>query len=105
MFNLQGLYRLADIGKQLGIDLWNYTSSQGPLLQKALDFLIPYVLEKETWPYSQISPISASCNGCIFVLSAAVSYPKMEGVYMKSFKYFIKDRPFFDVHNLPCLGR
>jgi hypothetical protein len=35
---------------------------------------------------------------------AAVSYPKMESVYMKSFKYLIKDRPFFDVHNLPCLG-
>ena len=77
----------------------------GPLLQKALDFLMPYVLEKETWPYSQISPISAHVTAADLFCHAPVSYPKMEDVYMKSFKYFIKDRPFFDVHNLPCLGR
>jgi hypothetical protein len=107
LFNLQGLFRLADIGQQLGIDLWNYTSSssQGPLLQKALDFLMPYVLEKEPWPYSQISAISGHITAADLFCHAAISYPKMEGVYMKSFKYFIRDRPFFDVHNLPCLGR
>jgi hypothetical protein len=104
MFNLQGLYRLANIGKRLGIDLWNYTSSQEPLLQKGLDFLIPYVLEKETWPYSQISPISRHSAAYLFC-HAAVNYPKSEGVYMKSYKYFIRDRPFFDVHNLSCLTR
>ena len=42
----------------------------GPFaLQKALDFLMPYVLEKETWPYSQISPISAHVTAGRFVLS------------------------------------
>jgi hypothetical protein len=104
MFNLQGLYRLANIGKRLGIDLWNYTSSQEPLLQKGLDFLIPYILEKETWPYSQISPISRHSAAYLFC-HAAVNNPKSEGVYMKSYKYFSWDRPFFDVHNLSCLTR
>jgi hypothetical protein len=43
MFNLYGLFRLADIGKNIGIDVWDYGSPDKPLLQKALDFLLPYI--------------------------------------------------------------
>ena len=35
MFNLHGLFKLANVGKHLGIDLWNYRVSDAPLLQKA----------------------------------------------------------------------
>jgi hypothetical protein len=56
-FNLLGLFKLASIGEQLGIDLWNYETPEGAGLQKALDYLIPSLLNKETWPHSQIKLI------------------------------------------------
>jgi hypothetical protein len=54
IFNLLGLFKLASIGERLGIDLWNYKTSEGEGLQKALDYLLPSILNKETWPHSQI---------------------------------------------------
>lgn len=57
IFNLQGLFYIAKIGEHTGIDLWNYETSEGAGLHKALDYLLPYVMGKETWPHKQIKPI------------------------------------------------
>lgn len=56
IFNLYGLVLLARIGDLVGVDLWNY-QIQGTGLRKALDFVIPYALDTQTWPYSQIMPL------------------------------------------------
>ena len=55
MYNLLGLFQLASIGDRLGIDLWNY-EVHGAGLKKALDFILPYALDKIPWPYKQIQP-------------------------------------------------
>ena len=55
MFNLLGLFKLANIGQNAGIDIWNYKTDGVPLLQKALDFLLPYIIKKHPWPYSQVT--------------------------------------------------
>ena len=34
MFNLLGLFRLASIGKRIGMDLWHYETSQGAELER-----------------------------------------------------------------------
>ena len=57
MFNLLGLFKLAIIGKRIGMDLWHYETSQGAGLQMALDYLLPYALKKQDWPHSQTGPI------------------------------------------------
>ena len=57
IFNLLGFFNLAKIGDNIGIDLWNYETPKGSGLQKALDYLLPYALGKETWPHKQIKPI------------------------------------------------
>jgi Alginate lyase len=57
IFNLLAFFNLAKIGQHVGIDLWEYKTRQGSGLQKALDYLLPYILEKEPWPYEQIKPI------------------------------------------------
>jgi hypothetical protein len=59
-FNLQGLFELANIGQHIGLDLWNMTNQAAagapkPLLQSALDYLLPYALKKQVWPYPQIA--------------------------------------------------
>lgn len=60
IFNLLGLFNLAKIADRIGIDLWDYKTPEGSGLQKALDYLLPYALKKETWPYKQIKPIYMS---------------------------------------------
>jgi len=60
IINLLGFFNLAKIGDRIGIDLWDYKTPEGSGLQKALDYLLPYALKKETWPYKQIKPIYMS---------------------------------------------
>ena len=49
VYNLLGLFLLANLGDKIGIDLWNH-EAQGAGLKKALDFILPYELEKKPWP-------------------------------------------------------
>jgi hypothetical protein len=52
-----GLFNLAKVGGNIGIDLWNYDTPEGSGLKKALDYLLPFALGNETWPHAQIKPI------------------------------------------------
>lgn len=57
IFNLQGFFILAKIGENIGIDLWSYETPEGSGLKKAMNFLLPFAIGNETWPYMQIKPI------------------------------------------------
>ena len=57
LYNLYGLVLLARIGDQVGVDLWNY-QIHNTGIRKALDFIIPYALGNQTWPYSKIKVLS-----------------------------------------------
>ncbi|HEX7274690.1 MAG TPA: alginate lyase family protein, partial [Nitrososphaeraceae archaeon] len=57
IFNLQGFFNLAKVGENIGIDLWSYETPEGSGLKKALNFLLPFAIGNETWPYTQIKPI------------------------------------------------
>ncbi len=52
-YNLDFLVLLANCGRTLGVNLWEYTNSKGGNLRTALDFLIPYAQELEPWPYRE----------------------------------------------------
>ena len=56
MFNLIGLFNIAQIGDHVGVDLWNYKTYSGAGLRKALDFLLPFVIQDKSWPYEQKVP-------------------------------------------------
>lgn len=58
IYNLIGLFRLAQLGDMVGVDLWNY-EIHGAGLKKALDFVLPYALDKSPWPFKQIGPTYA----------------------------------------------
>lgn len=105
MFNLYGLFRLADIGKHIGIDIWAYGSPDKPLLQKALDFLLPYITKTQKWPYSQVTPISRHILAADLFCHATVEYPKNASFYAHVYRSLVAHRPFFDSHNLPCMNR
>jgi len=53
ILNLSALNRLAFYGKKVGVDIWGKRSEEGDI-QKAYDFLFPYLDENNTWPYEQL---------------------------------------------------
>jgi hypothetical protein len=47
------MMRLADLGRQMNVDIWGYRSAKGRSIRRALNWLIPRWLGKEPWPYEQ----------------------------------------------------
>jgi hypothetical protein len=103
IFNLLGLFRLASIGERVGLDLWNHASYDAGI-HIALDYLIPYILNKETWDYKQIRPVNESrvadvtCQGILhyhnnesYLEAYRSSDPrKIENIYYPICNYAIK---------------
>ncbi len=54
--NLYFFFHLAGIAASLGLDLWHFRSADGRSMQKALDWLLPFLTQSQPWPYSQIAP-------------------------------------------------
>ncbi|MET7621337.1 alginate lyase family protein [Streptomyces sp. NPDC005408] len=53
-FNLVALTRLADIGKQVDVDLWAYEGPGGASLFKAVDYLLPAATRTAAWPHAEL---------------------------------------------------
>lgn len=52
--NLAGLMMLARLGENVGLDLWNYETPDGRGIRKAFDYLTPFALRDQKWPYQQL---------------------------------------------------
>ncbi|HET6228767.1 MAG TPA: alginate lyase family protein [Longimicrobiaceae bacterium] len=53
-FNLDALTRLADLGRNVGVDLWGYRAPTGGSIRAALDYVAPYTDPAKHWPGEQI---------------------------------------------------
>jgi hypothetical protein len=56
-FNIEALSRLAEIGRTMNVDLWNYTTPTGGSLRIAIDHLARYIASGEKWPGQQIDEV------------------------------------------------
>ena len=72
--NLSGLMSLATLGEHVEVDLWNFKTKDGRCIRAALDFLAPFGLGKEKWPYQQIDGFSADAIKPL-LRQAAAEYP------------------------------
>lgn len=57
VFNLKALFRLAYLGDNVGVDLWDYKSPNGGSIRKAFDYILPFALKMNKWKYQQIQKI------------------------------------------------
>jgi hypothetical protein len=55
-FNLQAWIMLANAADANGVDIWHYQTADGRSIKKAIDYLMPFVVEDKKWEYKQINP-------------------------------------------------
>jgi Alginate lyase len=101
VFNLLGLFKLANIGENVGIDLWNFKTDRGAGLQKALDYLLPYLLNKSSWPHAQNKSIDMD-KAANLLGEAATHYPDSE-IYKQAYRSLDKKYVNSDIDNLANL--
>jgi hypothetical protein len=58
--NLDGLAKLATLGEEVGVDLWNFKTADGRSIRAAVDFLVPYAAGEKKWDYAQIGGFNAN---------------------------------------------
>lgn len=54
-YNLQAFITLARIGDDVGVNIWDYQSTDGRSIKKAIDYWVPYLLDKKQWEHEQIT--------------------------------------------------
>src|SRR5437870_2844008 len=70
--NLDGLMLLATLGERVGVDLWNYQTSDGRSIRKALDFLTPVALAEGKWQYPELGGVKPEALFPLMRRAAAV---------------------------------
>ena len=55
--NLGAMIRLAALGEQLGVNLWDYRSPDGRSIRRAVNYLAPFVDPVKVWPFKQIEKV------------------------------------------------
>jgi hypothetical protein len=83
-FNLTAWGRMAELGKNLGIDVWKYTAPNGATLRKVVDQLIPGALQGAAgWPHQQIGVFDQSIAADIFHAAADEAHDKDAAAALK----------------------
>lgn len=57
VFNLEAQFQVAALAAPLGIDLWNYKSTNGASLRQGVEFLRPYNNDPQSWPHKQLKKL------------------------------------------------
>jgi len=72
--NLHGWFTIATLAGKTGVDLWNYKTSKAAGIQKAFDWLLPYAMGEQSWPYQQISKYNSNTEFYPLLLQAAAGF-------------------------------
>ncbi|MEA5360026.1 alginate lyase family protein [Amycolatopsis sp., V23-08] len=83
-FNLTAWGRMAELGKNLGVDVWKYTAPNGATLRKVVDQLIPGALQGAAgWPHQQIGVFDQSIAADIFHAAAEEAHDQDAAAALK----------------------
>jgi hypothetical protein len=93
--NLDGWINMATLGDKAGVDLWNYTTTDGRSIRKALDWLLPFAQGKKPFTYQQITPYSKDELYHVLLLAAQkyhdASYSTIAASLRRQDKFYIED--------------
>ena len=101
LFNMDAMANLAEILSVPNDDLWQFTTSDGRSLQKGMEFLFPYISDKNSWPFAKDIyiwdewPVRQSC-----LLFTGIAYQQEEYIdtFLKLPAYSTNDEV---IRNLP----
>ncbi len=68
--NLYGFLVLARLAEHVDVDLWNYETTDGKGIRKAIDWLLPYAKNEKAWTHQQIKERPYDNTRAIFGLAA-----------------------------------
>ncbi len=73
--NLRGFIHLANLGQKLNVDLWNFETSNGRSINKALEFLLPFANGQKKWEHQQIGEMDEAIENLKtdFLMAASAS--------------------------------
>lgn len=86
-FNLTALFRLATLGRHVGVDLFNYSTADGRSMRKGLDFMLPFAFKEKEWKAVQLKEFEYTMLASICRQAAAVyKDPKYAQAYLKLYE-------------------
>jgi Alginate lyase len=53
IFNLEAMVMICQVLSTPQDDLWNYTTPQGNYIRKGIEYLYPYIVDKDQWPHAK----------------------------------------------------
>jgi alpha-galactosidase len=59
-FNLTALTMLADLGRRVGVDLWNFRTEDGRSIRAAINFLVPFATGQRKWEHEELEGFSGA---------------------------------------------
>ncbi len=80
-YNLRAHVFLAEMGERVGVDLWRYETEDGRGIRRGLEFLVPYLVGGEEWPYQELSPPALHGSAPLFRRAAiSLNEPRYEEI-------------------------
>lgn len=81
VFNLRGLFQLAELAERVEVDLWNFQTVDGKSIKGALDYLIPSAVNNSLWKFPNSQGFAASSHLVEVLQKAYIVYGNPE--YLK----------------------
>jgi Alginate lyase len=78
IFNLRGLFQLAELAEHVRVDLWNYKTVDGKSIKAALDFLLPGAVNNSQWHFRNTQGFGASSHLVELLQKAYIVYNASE---------------------------
>jgi Alginate lyase len=83
VMNLEAMVVLADVGRAVDQDLWNFSTPDGRSLRRALECLLPFATGADEWSSKQIKPLERGRSAPV-LRRAAIAFP--DGPYAAAIK-------------------
>lgn len=81
--NLRGFIHLANLAQKMDVDLWNFETSNGRSIKKALEFLLPFANGEKKWEYQQLGDLDEAIETLktdFLMAASSIDLPKYVNV-------------------------